>query len=194
MKPDGIVFLDIATSTGWGAGFPGGPPEFGTQRMAQDGDEDGDVYVFFRDWLEALIDRVSPAILCFESPYIPMPAAGKVIRTATGQLIVAAPKVINMNTIRRLVVLCGIAEEVGTRRKLIVREECSSSIAKVFAGSGGGRRPDKKAMVIRMCRIYGFDPKNDNEADALAGFIATEAVMFPMVYRGAGQLFARGGS
>jgi len=191
--PKGILALDIATTTGYAFAEPGGVPEFKAFRAVPpvDAGGDGDVYVAFERWLNELIDRLDPAIVVFESPYLPRASAGRTVRSATGTVLYKTqPAQINMHTIRRLLVLCGIAEKVAAERRLICREEDTRTIQKTFTGYGGGKRVEKKAAVMRVCRLYGWNVTNDNEADALALLVSAEAILFPMVRRSTGTLFA----
>ena len=77
--------------------------------------------------------------------------------------------VTNWKTKRRLIGLCAVAEAVAHATQHVVYEASAMTIRKHVLGIGRPAEP-KKAVMAAM-RLEGFDPKDDNEADAIAGWI-----------------------
>ena len=177
-----ILALDVATTTGYALGEAGSKPSYGHFRSGKRAGPPGEVTALFRDWLDALCKTHQPQWLVFESPYIPRPAPPFARR--------AAPP-IDINVLRRLITLCGIAEEVAWRHKIACREQASNIICKQFTGRGSwGSRAEKKLATQKMCAIYGWHGVTEDEADALALWTYAEAVLYPGQARSSGPLFA----
>ncbi len=69
----------------------------------------------------------------------------------------------NANTARKLMGLCWQTELACYRRQIRCMEHNNSSVKKMFAGSGKASKDD----MIDAARRLGWDPKDDNAADAL---------------------------
>jgi hypothetical protein len=174
-----ILALDTATTTGWAAGRPGERPIWGARRFP--GGSTGEMLTIFRAWLESRCDELRPALIAFESPYIPRPSAR----------FRGAPP-LNPLTLRRLLAIVGMVEAVAWQRQIDCIERNPSEIAKFFLGnSRQGGRDAKKAATIKMCAIYGWQTVSDDAADALALWTMAEALTAPQLAarRGAGPLF-----
>jgi hypothetical protein len=190
----GILALDVATTTGYAIGEPGGRPIYGHHRAGKPRDGGGEVLAQFDRWLDALLVQHRPAWVAFEAPYVPRIAPRRV-RTRTGQVIAVAPAKgapIDNNVIRRLYALCGLVELAAHRHGIACREAGSSEICRFFTGNGSwGGRAGKKAATQKACAVYGFPGVTEDEADALALWVYAEAVLFPRrTPRSAGPLFA----
>lgn len=149
---DRIIFLDIATQMGWCVGAPGEVPRSGTLRLARKGAPDEAVFGGMMSWLGALLTESRFARVVFEAPVGPG-MAGKT----------------NFATMRRLTGLCAISEAVCHQTQHPVYQASAASVRKVVLGNG--RPKDAKAAVMAEIRARGFDPADDNEADAIAGWI-----------------------
>ncbi len=166
-----ILFLDIATTTGWCEGAPGARPESGTLRLCKTGGADAEAFGGLLRWLGDRLTARRYLRVVFEAPVGPgMDRAG----------------VTNWKTKRRLIGLCAVAEAVAHSTGHPVFEASAMTIRKHVLGSGRPAEP-KKAVMAAM-RLSGFDPKDDNEADAIAGWIyacsVTERQSMPLL-RGA---------
>jgi hypothetical protein len=181
-----ILALDTATVTGWACGKVGGTPKFGSRNFGGANVKRGLVFAQFRFWLHSGCAKLRPTLIVYESPYIPRtpvnpPAPG------------ARPFVMNADTLRRLLWFTGEIEEVAAELSIECREATTSEIAKFFTGKARwpGGRDEKKERTKEMCRAYGWDVTNDNEADALALWAMAEAIVSPRASsaRGDGMLF-----
>lgn len=150
-----VLALDIATKTGWAVDHPVDPgrPQFGTivlPRPAFEGDY-GTRLSIFRGALVRMVAEHRPTHLTYEAP-----------RPNTGEGDT------NIHTIMVLIMLAGIAEEVGTTLKLDVRAANIASVRKHFIGTSRGRRDEMKRAVMGRCKQLGWNPLDDNSADACA--------------------------
>jgi Holliday junction resolvasome RuvABC endonuclease subunit len=144
-----ILFLDLATRAGWCVGAPDETPRYGTKVLPSTGEDIGRFAAAYNEWLLDMITLESPGLVVFEAPIL----AGRT----------------NLTTARKLTGLAWHTEFVCNLRQVRVREHHLQSIKKMFAGSG---RADKDAMIAAARRL-GFDPKDDNQADALGGWCCT---------------------
>jgi hypothetical protein len=177
----------------WAAGHAA---ELGHLRAGKTNAATGEVLNLFRDWLEERCRELQPRWIAFEAPYVPQVTPARV-RSASGHAVWTMPsrrKPINIHTLRRLISLCGLVEMVAHQHRIECREELPTKITQSFTGHGNwAGRENKKKATIRMCEVYGWPVKNENEADALALWAYAEAVLYPRAAqrRGAGPLFGR---
>lgn len=168
-----VIAFDLATATGWACGAPDAEPRFGTKMLPKTGDEIGRFLVAFEDWLNDMITVEDPALVVFEAP---------ILRRGGGNPIVA----------RKLMGLANCVETICYRRDVSCRQAHLATVKKSFTGSGRA----EKAEMIAAARRWGWDVRNDNEADALG--LWTLAVRFrdPETYKrrfGMGPLQAAAG-
>lgn len=149
---EAILFLDLATTTGWCEGAPGSRPASGSRRLGRTGASDAEVFGLTLGWLGDMLTSRRYAKVIFEAPVGP----GMAGRT-------------NFKTMRRLNGLCAIVEAVCHQTGHPVFQASAMSIRKVVLGTGKPENP-KQAVIAEM-RRRGFDPADDNEADAIAGWI-----------------------
>lgn len=179
-----ILALDIATTTGYALGEAGSKPSYGHFRSGKRAGSPGEIAALFRDWLNELCKTHQPQWLVYESPYIPRQPQPFARRQ---------PPPVDIYVLRRLITLCGIAEEVAWRHQIACREEASNVVCKQFTGRGSwGSRAEKKVATQKMCAVYGWHQVTEDEADALALWTYAETVLYPALAmrRGAGSLFA----
>lgn len=138
-----ILALDLATRLGWACGSPDGEPQYGTKVLPSTGEEIGRFADAYDEWLLDMITLESPAMVVFEAPFL--------------------GGVRNANTSRKLMGLCWQTELACYRRQIRCFSHNNQSLKKDFAGSGRAEKVD----VIAACRRHGWDPKDDNAADAL---------------------------
>lgn len=176
-----ILALDTATVTGWAAGRPGETPQWGARDFSGRGGN-GEVGGKFRFWLQGMCHQLQPRLIVFESPYVPFPRKDNQ----------RAP-MMNPLTLRRLMGLALIVETTAWELRIKSFEATTGEISKFFTGtSRHGGRDQKKAATIAMCRRYGWDvAENDDAADALALWCMAEAKEDPdaALSRGVGPLF-----
>ena len=154
-----ILALDLATVTGWAVAVPpyhvaptpreeaagmavplrvSGAKSF----RAHSGNIGACADAFVR-WLDEMVSDHKPDLIVFEAPF--------------------AGAVRNANTGRMLFGFCALAEMVAYRHEIRVLECNNATVKKHATGSG---RADKKQMVA-AARARGWNPQDDNEADAL---------------------------
>lgn len=147
--PGGVIALDLATVTGWAVWRPAGSVAYGSRRLGRAGDADGAFFAGYHSWLADMITVEQPAAIVFEAPWV-------------------GPDT-HQQTARRLMGLAVVTELVAHLREIPrVREVNVASVRKHFVGNGRGERAAMKRAVIEGCRQRGWDPKDDNAADALA--------------------------
>jgi crossover junction endodeoxyribonuclease RuvC len=155
-----ILTLDLATHLGWACGSPADEPRFGSHRLPSTGDEIGRFLVAFEDWLCDMITVESPVIVVFEAPIL--------TRGNTSPIVA-----------RKLMGLANATETICYRRETMCRQANLSTIKKGFAGHGRA----EKADMIAAARRWGWDVKNDNEADALGVWFETVKHHAPDVFK-----------
>lgn len=147
-RPPLILALDIATAVGWACGRAGEPPDYGTLRLPSAGGN-GAISCALVDALADLQAVTRFEEVAVEAPVIQM--AGRSPHTA-----------------RRLVGLVNAAEMFCERRAIRCFEAASSTVrAKVLGSARFGGRDAAKAAVMAWARGMGWDPADDNAADAL---------------------------
>ena len=158
-----ILALDLATKTGWACDGPEGRPMSGVLRLPKSGGDAADGYEFGMAYCrleQFLIGRFRidrPDIVAMEAP-IP---GGHVKTTYV--------------TMRLLYGLPAVTECVCTRWGIPIREIRVQAVKRHMTGNG---RCDKQA-VIKMCRLFGWDPEDDNAADALAVWSYQKSLIDP---------------
>jgi hypothetical protein len=147
-----ILALDLATCTGFAVGSSGVSVQaHGSFRLPKTGQDVGRYLVHFRDWLSARISEYEPWTIYFESP-----------------MLMGLKKTTPM-VARKLNSLAGVTEMVATDRGIDCREANVSNICTHFLGRGYPRKRERrKAATMSKCRELGWNPNDDNSADALA--------------------------
>ena len=150
--------LDLATQTGFcfGAADTGEGPTLGHIRMPSTGSDVGRFLCAWEDWLSGWIGEVEPTLVIFEAPILP------------GQTQIA--------TTRKLQGMAGVTEMVCHRRGIEVAELATSQVKKALTGSGRA----EKADMMQACRVYGFDPKTSDEADAFGIWLCALRLRHPV--------------
>ncbi len=157
----GILFLDLATQMGWCEGIPGdsAKPVSGTHRLAPPGASPAAIFGGLIDWLATRLMAVRYQMVVYEAPMDP-----RHMKT-------------NLNTARVLLglsaVVEGVAYQTGHYR---LKEANVHDIRKHLLGHRPAKGEAKAAVMAAVSRA-GFDPKDDNEADAIAGWIYSAALL-----------------
>lgn len=147
-----ILTLDIATVTGWafiGQGMI--RPEAGTFRAAPPKAPKDQLGVFMAGYKSNLIFVITlhkPHQIVFEAPFL-----------GVG---------ISPLTARKLYGLQAITELIAHELDIPIRQATVGEIRKHFLGSGKHKRAEAKQRVMQECLNRGWDPKNQDEADAMA--------------------------
>jgi len=144
-----LLTLDLATSTGWAFWHPGASRvASGVIRLPKTREDVGWFLDAFEERLKDLLTLHTPDTLVFEAPWV-------------------GPQT-HQDTARKLLCLAGMTELICRRAGMRYREANNASVRKHFIGKGRGDRKSLKAMTMRGCQERGWDPQNDDEADALA--------------------------
>lgn len=155
--PHGILALDLGLTTGWAFGT-GEKPPVASSIVFSHLRGDGERGAAFRQWLEAKIEGLDPAIVVREEP----------IKFHKG--------------FRASVIAHGLAWEVDTTCYLLgcnCMMQPASSHKKHFTGSGNAKKP----QVIKACLDRGWPVVDENSADAMALYDFTLAHKFPEDWR-----------
>lgn len=156
----GTLALDLATRSGWAFGSPGCRPACGSIDLPRGGGTAalGAVNAALADALGDLLKMHKPTRLIFEAPAMHM--AGRSPHTA-----------------RLLIYLAGVTELVAYRWSLPCFEAQVQTVrAKLGIRRAEGDR-DWKVAVMRWCVTQGWQPRDDNQADALALLAYSHLVM-----------------
>jgi hypothetical protein len=157
----GILFLDLATTMGWCEGIPGtgDRPASGTVRLAPAGSSPAAIFGGLLDFMATRLTAFRYRLVVYEAPMDP-----RHMKT-------------NINTARILLGMPAIVEAVAHQtghhslREAHVNDVRNSLLGYIPRREKGGKPGDQKAPVIARLRECGYDPKDDNEADAIAGWI-----------------------
>ena len=147
---DGILTLDMATVTGWAFWKTGmAQPRHGVWRMPQTGEDVGLFLKAFRQKFSDFCALEKPQYIGFEAPFV-------------GQLTSQA-------TARKLMSLAGVIElfilDLDGPQSF---ETNITQVRKHFAGRGMGKSEVMKRLVYDTCFSLGWQPDDDNAADALS--------------------------
>lgn len=152
-----VLFLDLATTLGFAEGEPGERAISGSHRLAPAGSTPGRILSGYMDFLVPRVQTFRPARIVFESPFI---------------------NKMNANTTRILWSLGGITEMVGHRFGIPVMEANLNTIRKQILGFVP-RGDGVKETIIAHVRSLGYEPADDNAADALLGWMFACSVLSP---------------
>lgn len=145
-----VLFLDIAAHTGWALWEGASRVRYGSFTVPAG--RLGRRTRGFVQWLDGMMRVVKPGRVGIEAPLLR--ADGKT----------------TLDTVYLLMGLATHAHTVAEGRDVAhVTDENIMQIRVHFIGTARGERQQKKAETIAVCKALGWDPKNDNEADALAG-------------------------
>lgn len=165
----GVLFLDLASTMGWAEGLPGTGERTasGTTRLAPAGSPPAAVFGGLLDFLITRLTTFRYRLIVYEAPMDP-----RHMKT-------------NINTARMLIGMPAIVEAVAYQTgHHALREASVNDVRKHLLGyiprRAKGDAPNaQKAPVIAALRERGYEPKDDNEADAIAGWIYACAQIAP---------------
>lgn len=143
-----VLGLDLATRSGFCWGVGDRLPVVGHYDLPRTGEDVGPFLIAAERWIEALLDRVKPELVCFEAP---------VLSRATTTLVT-----------RKLHALPGLVEMACWRRRLPVTETGPSHVKKVLTGFGTAGKDE----MIAAAEAYGLTITCSDEADAFGVWLA----------------------
>lgn len=153
-QPRSIMFLDVATTSGWCEGAPGEKPRHGSIRFAPVGSSPEAVAAGAIKWLGQRLQAFRPNAIVIEAPLDPR-HMGKKTNMSTAQLLLGLP-----------VVLGGVAYLSGV---FDIRHARADDVRMHFLGFRP-KHATAKLDVMDKCKALGFEPQDDNAADAIAGW------------------------
>ena len=145
-----VLALDLAITTGWAWGEPGGAPDTGHYRIGKPGASRAHVYREFRNWLDLLLRTRHTDLIVYESPALPMFMQGKT----------------NISTIKMLIGL-GEQLEEWAYEKIELREASVAQVRAHFIGSNM-KASLAKPLTMERCKQLGWSVETSDEADAAA--------------------------
>lgn len=170
----GILALDLATTTGWCEGLPGETPIHGSSRLAPPSSPSPAVHGGLLDFLAKRLTAFRYRAVVYEAPLDPR-WKGAMTNTATARILLGLPAVVE-----------AVCYQTGTP----VREATSGDVRKHMLGCRP-KSAEAKPMVLARAREMGFDPRDDNAADALMIWHYACALLAPKEARDTTPLMAR---
>jgi hypothetical protein len=170
-----ILFLDLATTFGWCEGEPGGKAIYGFQRFAPAGSEPPAIFGGAARWMATRLQAFKPKTIVYEAPLDPRHMGPKT----------------NMKTARVLLGLPAVIEAVAHLAGVYDIREARIDDVRLHLLGTRPKRDVAKMKVLQRLAAMGYDVKDDNAADALAGWLYACAVIAPDKAPQTTPLFAR---
>lgn len=177
-KGGDILFLDLASQMGWCEGEPGGTPRFGTERLAPEGSSHAATFAGMTKWLGRRLQAFKPRLIVYEAPIPPIHMKGRT----------------NLSTTRVAFGLAAITESVAYLSGVYDIREAQIGDVRRFFLKRNPKSATAKTETIAQCRLLGFEPQDDNAADALAGWFFACSIVSPKTTFNSTPLFGRKGA
>ena len=171
-----ITCLDLATKTGVAHGLAGGTPTLETWDL-HGADERPAKLGLLNQMLDRHIAAFHPRTIYYEAP-LPLSVLMKIGATEP--------------TIQMLRSLAAVVEQAAWRNEVGVGSWPVQTARQAVIGRGRFPRGEAKRAVLGFCRLLRYTPENDNEADALIGFLYQSALLNPRTAHLSTPLFAAG--
>lgn len=149
-----VMTLDLATRTGWCCGIPGQRPRFGVQKLG--GTSRAQVYSSLLAFLDQSLQVHQFGELVIEAPLV----RGEHSGIEAGRRAIGMVEHVTLFAYDNSIPLS--EEHVGSTRKAVL-------------GRGTFPKGEAKGEVLAWCRQNGFEPPDDNAADALVLWKHVEA-------------------
>jgi len=145
-----IAALDLATKTGVAVGPLGGQPELWTLDLKSKGEAKFHAtrLMQIQGLAHRLISEQGAQFIAIEKPFVA-----------------------SHNNWETTLLTIGLTANVlswAERKGIPVDIISAQTVAKHFTGSGKMKRDEKKAAILAECRARGWEPHDDNQADAAA--------------------------
>ena len=171
-----IMALDLASTSGWAVGLPGGTPLSGSVRFASAGASHEAIFAKATQWMYGAIAQHAPALVVWEAPLATSFRKGQS----------------NINTTTLLYGLPAVIGAVAYLRGIYdIRKASTRDVRMHFIGQNPRGHIGKK-LGMRQCRAMGWNPIDDNESDALATWHYMCALIEPKLAIAPTPLFGRG--
>jgi len=172
-----VLALDVATVLGFAVGSIGNEsprtalelatrgglpqPHSGTFRIAKPKTDDGRFYSNYESWLNDMITLHNPDMVVYEAPFI---AGGN-----------------KMHAAFRLLGLSAITDLTCFNKNVACRSAHNATVRKYFCGTGNAKREIMKQKINEACDARGWTYKDDNEADSLAVWEYSQAMLLGLI-------------
>lgn len=179
--PAYILALDPATATGIAFGKAGGDPRLETQRWRRRPDEPvADVLGRCVYWLNGALSTAD--VVAVETPPYMPPIVGTEYNGRSNRAV--------DEFLQRLYgAICGVVRA----RQIRLIEVAPPTWRKSFGIPATGGREVVKAAAVRQCRLLGWSPADDNQADAAGIFFHAGGLTNPQLMQQPGPLFTAAG-
>ncbi len=174
-KVQAISCFDLAGKAGLAHGLIGGRATLET--WALKGKHRPDKLVDLRDRIEAHVAECPVDLIAYEAP-LPIMA---LLRIGSRD-----------GTIQMLRSCIAVVEEVAARHRIPIDTWTAQEARKKVIGHGRYPRGLAKKKVMTYARMMRYEPGDDNQADALIGFLYISAKLNPRVAHLSTPLFAMG--
>lgn len=166
-----VAALDLATKTGVAVGPCGGRPELWTLDLKSKGEAKfhGTRLMRVQGLVHQLISARGVEFIAIEKPFV------------------AAHN--NWETTLLTIGLTANVVSWAARKGVPVDIIPPQTVAKHFIGTGKMKRAEKKAAILAACRARGWEPTDDNQADAAALWDLACARLSPAHAASAGSFF-----
>lgn len=168
-----IIFLDLARQMGFCEGAPGELPTSGSLRLGASGSGRAVVQGELLRFLSQRVQAMTYREIAYEAPMDP-----RHMKT-------------NINTARMLIGMPAVVEAVAiASRHHQVSEHSVHDIRSYLLGFKPKKGEAKQAVIDKLTSL-GFAPADDNEADAIAGWLYVCAKRYPQLSLQVTPLFWR---
>ncbi len=171
-----ILALDLATRIGWCSGPINGPLHYGSFRCAPEGSSSAAVFGGAMKWLAERLMAFRPRLIVYEAPIDPRHL-----------------KKINADTIRRLNGLPSVIEAVAHNFGVWdIREVETGDLKMYWHGKRNIPREQVKRMTMTKMRTLGYEPADEDAADAISVHRYMAGALDPALRLEASPLFQPG--
>lgn len=147
-----ILAFDFASTTGWAVGSPGEKPMCCSIRFAKPGSSHEHIAGAAIEWAVPFLKSHMPDILVAEAPIAPSFMRGNT-NISTSMITMGLPFLFG-----------GVAYRLGIHRQHLVRV----ADVRIFFLGRNHKSAIAKKMTVQRCQRLGWEPNDDNAADACA--------------------------
>jgi hypothetical protein len=175
-----VLALDLATTSGWALGIPGGDPRCGSVRFGRSGDSEDDVFEAALRWalkfFAVELNSEDEPLVVLERLLPPQARPGTTSRAVRDRLA-------GLHGIIR-----AAARHNGIRD---IRTATVNDVRNHFIQMSGAKRAAAKLQVRHQCELLGWRVNDDNAADAAALWSYQCALLNPMTGLRVSPLFRK---
>lgn len=158
-----VLALDLASATGWCAdNHEARRPDilFGTYQCREKGEDESLGFMGLRIWLMETIQQLKPDLVVYEAPIMFGGKDGSNIRTSAA----------STDWLKGLVAIvkCCCAESGISYLPAHIQGARNAFVGHTLRVKGKNKTKIVKGFVVQRCRQLGYQPEDDNAADAIA--------------------------